>query len=203
MNDICMSNNVCVCVCNNNNNININDINTINIIISRLRGVEQEDLYAPLFYKPSSLFSCMKTECAPTLTLYSSLMWLGYTASHFHREPDSLKTNAPNHVVFDIVCEWVKQKWASNPSDCPVKIRPVLTEGIRFDHHPSLNTHRHKMFLPNPQAYWGPGTRAKKAHANPREEDAASHVEDGAASHGGGAASHGDETVQQAKKMRT
>jgi tRNA (guanine26-N2/guanine27-N2)-dimethyltransferase len=69
---------------------------------SRLRSVLkciQHEIEVPFFYDISSLFGAVKVVPVNRRLFASALINMGFKVSAFHREPGSLKTDAPNHVV--------------------------------------------------------------------------------------------------------
>jgi len=75
---------------------------------------------------------------------------------------ESLKTDAPNEVVFEILRAW-SQKYPSKgsvPQNLLSKER--LIKEISFEYNPSAKKSGVKKFLGNPTANWGPGAIEKK-----------------------------------------
>jgi len=75
-----------------------------------LTAMSEEEETVPLHYSLPSLCSGLKLECVPIKQFKGILKELGYKASHFHREPTAVKTDAPNSVVYDILRKWSAQR---------------------------------------------------------------------------------------------
>lgn len=71
-----------------------------------LCSIKEELPDIPLYYKLSSLCNEAHIPMIKMDTFKSALLNLGYRVGPFHREPQSIKTDAPSVVVFDIVREW-------------------------------------------------------------------------------------------------
>ncbi|CAM9678414.1 unnamed protein product, partial [Heterosigma akashiwo] len=73
-----------------------------------LTAVSEELPDVPLFYRLPDL--CEALHCAsPRLpAVKAALINAGYRVSHFHKDPDALKTNAPPNVLWDVLRCWVK-----------------------------------------------------------------------------------------------
>jgi tRNA (guanine26-N2/guanine27-N2)-dimethyltransferase len=69
----------------------------------RLSGILQciqEEIDAPFYYMLPALFGAVSLPCMVTRNQFANaLINSGYKVSAFHREPGSIKTDAPNHVV--------------------------------------------------------------------------------------------------------
>ncbi|CDJ49207.1 Trm1p. N2,N2-dimethylguanosine tRNA methyltransferase, related [Eimeria brunetti] len=87
--------------------------------------------------------------------------------SHFHRDPQAVKTNAPAAVVFDLLRAHAAKHPPANIHKFPVLTKPIQTKGIDLSppsaeevkRHPSKHIPR---WLPNPTPHWGPKSRAGK-----------------------------------------
>lgn len=55
-----------------------------------------------------SLCSAVNTTTIPMVTFRAALANAGYRCSAYHKEPTAVKTDAPNHVVWDIIRAWCK-----------------------------------------------------------------------------------------------
>ena len=53
-------------------------------------------------------------------------------ATHFHREPCAIKTDAPNVVVSDVLRTWAREHPPKTGADHPMLTKAVETEGIDF-----------------------------------------------------------------------
>eukprot|EP00400_MALV-I_sp_L67-5_P000839 gene839-269_t len=148
----------------------------------KLQAVTQamfEEIETPLFYHLAKLFSKYKIQTPPIRKFKSALQRLGYEVSHWNREPQAIKTNAPNAVVFDLVRAWAKLHPPKKMNDLAKivlekEIKNIDIEKVDFseisDGRGSVLPNgeyvdKVPMFLPNPEKYWGP----KKAAAIKRK----------------------------------
>ena len=140
--------------------------------LKRIEGVLNvihEELDIPLYYTLDRLMSIVRCHTPSMLMFRSALLNAGYSVSYSHANKISIKTNAPNEVIWDIVRTWEKEhpiKRDKLQSDSPainILVTPITTS-ISFDIHPLANpTSRQKhltRFQPNPTVNWGPGTRS-------------------------------------------
>ena len=74
--------------------------------------MSEEEPDIPLHYSLPSLCSGLRLECVPIRQFKGVLKALGYRASHFHREPNAVKTDAPNGVVYDVLRKWGRERRA-------------------------------------------------------------------------------------------
>eukprot|EP01054_Gregarina_sp_Poly1_P000406 Gregarina_sp_Poly_1__405@NODE_10_length_23460_cov_121_463087_g8_i1_p9_GENE_NODE_10_length_23460_cov_121_463087_g8_i1NODE_10_length_23460_cov_121_463087_g8_i1_p9_ORF_typecomplete_len235_score33_41TRM/PF02005_16/8_1e19_NODE_10_length_23460_cov_121_463087_g8_i114182122 len=144
-------------------------------IMGVLRACSEEIPEVPFFYNLSSICNHARISMIKLDKFKSALMNLGYRVGLFHREPLSIKTDAPVTAIFDIMRAWIQnssnessQKHTRTPPNylAPLKLLPV--DDINFSYHPQL-CHRKKdqkpRWLPNPTAHWGPGRKAGVTHA--------------------------------------
>ncbi|UKJ90473.2 N2,N2-dimethylguanosine tRNA methyltransferase [Theileria orientalis] len=126
----------------------------------RIRGLlisVKEELEVPMFYSVSDLCQIWNLSTISPIVFKKALENMGYKASNFHRDPNSIKTDAPNHVVMDII-----RTHAKNSQKVPKHEffnREIDTLGIDLD----LKINRVKQvprWIPNPTSHWGP----KKKH---------------------------------------
>ena len=64
---------------------------------------------SPLYYTVASLCQAAKIVSPKVSVFRAGLLNAGYLVSQAHSCPDGLKTNAPNHVVFDVLRAYSKQ----------------------------------------------------------------------------------------------
>merc|ERR1712217_171212 len=130
---------------------------------------EHDDL--PLFYRLPQLCKGLKLPPVPLRQFRGTLVHLGYRVSHFHRDPEAVKTDAPNSVVYDLMRIWAEEnppKSAPLPSIMKKEVtlkRPF--EWITEDDAPRTKIAK---FLPNPEKNWGPKARAGKAGSGETNE---------------------------------
>jgi len=135
--------------------------------IQGLLNVAGEEVDVPLLYEISQLCSTVKCSVVPLLQLRSALISLGYEVSESHVGPNTLKTNAPNKVLWDVLREWHRLGHGGNlKSGTPgfnLVEKGIKTEGISFDvredANPPSRESRFLRFQMNPTKYWGPGVR--------------------------------------------
>ncbi|OII72153.1 dimethylguanosine tRNA methyltransferase [Cryptosporidium ubiquitum] len=135
-----------------------------------LTAIRDELKDCVLHYHIPSLCNFLGIEMIRPLLFHSALRHLGYKSSHFHRDPLSLKTNAPNKVVMDILRSWALLNPSKNKKNNSFLDVQVTTEGIKFDIHPDVLLESKASYgprwLPNPEANWGPISRPKNAGQN-------------------------------------
>ncbi|CAK9807890.1 Probable tRNA (guanine(26)-N(2))-dimethyltransferase [Anthophora quadrimaculata] len=143
------------------------------VTLKRIEGVLNvihEELDVPLYYTLNRLMSIIRCITPSMLIFRSALINAGYRVSYSHACKTSVKTDAPNEVIWDIVRAWEKKnpiKRDKLPNDnCAIKIldTPITTD-VSFDIHPLANpvSRQNKLtrFQQNPTVNWGPGIRAK------------------------------------------
>jgi len=139
-------------------------------------GLAREELlYSPLYYDVSELSSIVKSSSIPLIKIRSAIMNLGYEVSLTHAGPNTIKTNIPNNLLWDILRAW---RLETNPN--PIKQDTV---GYRIMSHESTiktvdftiradatppSQHLHLLrYQNNPERFWGPGCRDNfKSHAD-------------------------------------
>eukprot|EP00004_Rigifila_ramosa_P005664 TRINITY_DN16332_c0_g1_i1.p1 TRINITY_DN16332_c0_g1~~TRINITY_DN16332_c0_g1_i1.p1 ORF type:complete len:606 (-),score=127.05 TRINITY_DN16332_c0_g1_i1:14-1792(-) len=143
-------------------------------LMAVLSTVCEELPHSPLYYILPSLFSRVHATTPPMKLFRAALLNAGYKVTLSHAAPESIKTDAPNSVVWDIVRRWVE--------DHPVKTpEPSSPAWHILSHTPTLSVNwtvcpgadiRSRVtgivrYLPNPEENWGPKSRAA---ANPAAE---------------------------------
>lgn len=138
----------------------------------RMEGVLtmiHEELDVPLYYTLDRLMSIVKCDVPSILKFRSALLNAGYKVSYSHASKTSIKTDAPNDVIWDIVRAWEKEHPAKREKlaeDSPAAriLNASFTRNISFTEHPLANPisrQRHlSRFQQNPTVNWGPGVRA-------------------------------------------
>ncbi|XP_030380509.1 probable tRNA (guanine(26)-N(2))-dimethyltransferase [Scaptodrosophila lebanonensis] len=139
-------------------------------IVGMLSMVLEELQDVPLYYTPDKLCCVLKLEIVPMLKLRSALLHAGYRVSYSHASKNSLKTDAPPAVLWDILRCWNKRH--------PVRaermiegtpLQAILAKPCSADYefdklHEAANPSSRKQalsrFQENPTPHWGPGTRA-------------------------------------------
>ncbi|XP_043266023.1 probable tRNA (guanine(26)-N(2))-dimethyltransferase [Colletes gigas] len=138
--------------------------------IEGVLNVVHEELDIPLYYTLDRLMSIVRCHTPSMLMFRSALLNAGYNVSYSHANKISIKTDAPNEVIWDIVRTWekdhpIKRDKLQNNSPAMNILNASITTNISFDIHPLANpASRQKhltRFQHNPTTNWGPGTRAK------------------------------------------
>eukprot|EP00929_Paragymnodinium_shiwhaense_P085086 TRINITY_DN45547_c2_g2_i2.p1 TRINITY_DN45547_c2_g2~~TRINITY_DN45547_c2_g2_i2.p1 ORF type:complete len:203 (-),score=20.78 TRINITY_DN45547_c2_g2_i2:1023-1631(-) len=103
---------------------------------------------------------------APLGVFKCTLKSLGYRVSHFHREPQSIKTNAPNEVVYDLLRLWAREHPPAKLALPQLLEKPVgIEHPVRWAKEEKTSPQRRRAprFVPNEQQGWGPKAPAKGA----------------------------------------
>lgn len=74
-----------------------------------LVSVSEELHDVPLYHLLPSLCSSVNSTTIPMTAFKAALVNAGYRVSAYHKEPQAVKTDAPNHVVWDVVRAWCKE----------------------------------------------------------------------------------------------
>uniref|UniRef100_A0A8C8STQ9 tRNA (guanine(26)-N(2))-dimethyltransferase n=1 Tax=Pelusios castaneus TaxID=367368 RepID=A0A8C8STQ9_9SAUR len=140
----------------------------------RLQGmlsmVTEELSDIPLYYTLDSLSSTVHCNTPSLLQIRSALLHAGYRVSLSHACKNTVKTDAPPSVLWDIMRCWekihpVKRERLSNTSPAfhILSVEPTLQASftIREDANPKSRKQGLKRFQENPQAYWGPKAKAR------------------------------------------
>ncbi|KAF0691189.1 Aste57867_17537 [Aphanomyces stellatus] len=146
-----------------------------------LTSVSEEVQDAPLYYTLPGLSKTLHCQQPRMDQVQVALMNAGYQVSQSHKVPEALKTNAPNHVVWDVMRSWVKKhpihkKRANDDHDVGLKIlaKEPAFEAQFSGKRPSADKEKALRFPKNPEANWGPKSRARGLAAH----ELASVVED-------------------------
>ncbi|CAK0880466.1 unnamed protein product [Prorocentrum cordatum] len=122
---------------------------------------EEHDL--ALYYKLPQLCKGLKLPPVPLRQFRGTLRELGYRVSHFHREPEAVKTDAPNSVVYDLMRVWAEEhppKSVQLPKLMKKEVSLKRPIEWRTEEEPERKAKVAK-FLPNPAPNWGPKPRAR------------------------------------------
>ena len=84
-------------------------LHTATTLHGLLVSVSEEIPDVPLYHLLPSLCSAVNSCTIPTQTFRAALVNAGYRVSAYHKEPNAVKTDAPNHVVWDVVRAWCKE----------------------------------------------------------------------------------------------
>jgi tRNA (guanine26-N2/guanine27-N2)-dimethyltransferase len=145
-------------------------LGTYNRILGILSVVQEELHDIPLYYTIDKLCCILKLEMIPTLKLRSAILHEGYKVSLSHACKNSLKTDAPIGLIWDILRFWAKSHPVNSArfqegSALKVILSKEPSKEYDFDKiHPDANPPSRKEALTrypeNPAAHWGPGTRS-------------------------------------------
>jgi len=129
----------------------------------------------PLFYQLPQLVKIVRTSSPPMWMMRAAILNAGYRVSIAHAGDASIKTNAPNHVIWDILRCCIRDN--SGPSKSLAQdsagavilaAAPILqadfTRCANADVSTTARKHSGKgvRFLPNPESNWGPKARASR-----------------------------------------
>ena len=152
----------------------------------RLRGLLQncadELPDVPLFYNVGHMASLLKVSSPPLDDVRAALMNGGYRVSGYHKDPQAIKTDAPSHVMWDILRTWCKKhppKKPPSPDTAGGKILAKESCDFRVDFtHPKTGLLKRTdvaRFPMNPEANWGPKKAAtghkRKAEDSPEKKE--------------------------------
>jgi tRNA (guanine26-N2/guanine27-N2)-dimethyltransferase len=139
---------------------------------ARMKGmltVIKEEINAPFYWTLARLCGTLHCNSIPMLDLYSAILNAGYNVSSSHCARQSVKTDAPASVMWDIMRAWVKKNPVvmnniaeNSPARAILKKEPTIE--VKFDRHPkavaeSRSDHLVR-FQVNPTPNWGPKARA-------------------------------------------
>ncbi|XP_025059652.1 tRNA (guanine(26)-N(2))-dimethyltransferase isoform X5 [Alligator sinensis] len=135
-----------------------------------LSMVTEELSEVPLYYTLDHLSSTIRCNTPSLLQFRSALLHAGYQVSLSHACKNTIKTDAPATVIWDIMRCWeklhpVKRERLSETSPAAriLAVEPTLKASftVREDANPKSRRRGLKRFQENPEANWGPKARAK------------------------------------------
>ena len=154
---------------------------------SRLQGLltsVSEELDTPLYYTLPGLCQALRCSSPPLRAFKGALVNAGYKVSGYHKDPNAVKTDAPGHIVWDVMRKWVeenplkKKPLEGSAAEKILAIEQTLKE-IDWSVPKSLKKSTQKTssnsgnkkkrisrFPMNPEKHWGP----KRAATGKREE---------------------------------
>ncbi|KAH8378181.1 hypothetical protein KR093_009887 [Drosophila rubida] len=148
----------------------LKELGTQRRIVGVLSMVQEELPDVPLYYTPDKLCCVLKLEIVPMLKMRSALLHAGYRVSYSHASKNSLKTNAPPAVLWDLLRCWSKRHPVREDRKIPgTPLATILAKDCSRDYefdelHAAANPSSRKKalsrFQENPAPHWGPGTRA-------------------------------------------
>lgn len=123
----------------------------------------------PLYYVHDKLCSVVGTTPGKLQRFKSALLNAGYRVSSSHCHKTSIKTNAPAHVVWDVVraheltLPASRMRLTDGAPGQYILSAPSVTK-VDFTPHPSANPESRQnqllRFQTNPTKFWGPSTRS-------------------------------------------
>jgi len=137
-------------------------------MVGLLTSMAEELKDVPLHYNLPELAATLRSSVPSQLEMRSALVNAGYRVSSFHHDPDAVKTDAPNSVLWDVMrayCQKNPPKGSCKKRDSKVAAailaRPCSTV-VDFSVPAILQGPKKKVlrFPPNPEANWGPKRRA-------------------------------------------
>ncbi|XP_077980664.1 tRNA (guanine(26)-N(2))-dimethyltransferase-like [Glandiceps talaboti] len=155
---------------------NTHRFQTSDRIIGMLNVVSEELPDSPLYYTISRMCNVLHCSCPSLIQFRSAILHAGYQVSISHTNPEAIKTDAPSHVIWDIMRAWVKlhpvkQERLTEHSPATVILSKEPSIEVSFEPLPGANARSRKYklvrFPENPQKYWGPKSRAKKKGVEP------------------------------------
>lgn len=151
-----------------------------------LTSVSEELPDVPLFYTLPDLCSTLHCNSPRMIDVQAAIMNAGFRVSQQHKEPQAIKTDAPDNVVWDVMRCWVKKhpvsdkrKGGSAPGQEILTREPKLEADFTV---PStlLRKKSATRYQQNPERYWGPKSRAT-GNKRGQEESGSSSIDDTAA----------------------
>jgi hypothetical protein len=112
-------------------------LKTLKRINGMLLTVIEENNFRPFFFLPNRLAKVIRCPTPPLRVLQDVLLQLGYRSGRSHCRPGSVKTDAPWHVLWEIMRLWKKKTDLSGNSASyygaeTVKRRLFIIENIKF-----------------------------------------------------------------------
>lgn len=152
-----------------------------------LLSVKDELQDVPLYYAMPDFSKVLKTSAPPLSDVKAALMNAGYRVGGYHKDPQAIKTDAPNKFLWDVMRVWCKKNPPKNAPDKESSGGKILavepTSEIDFTHPKELkaqiaaNSRSFKKggkkkvsrFPMNPEANWGP-KKAASGHKRKADE---------------------------------
>uniref|UniRef100_A0A6B2G4P5 tRNA (guanine(26)-N(2))-dimethyltransferase n=1 Tax=Myxobolus squamalis TaxID=59785 RepID=A0A6B2G4P5_MYXSQ len=131
--------------------------------ITGLLHVVSEELHdCPLYYVVDTIFSFIGSSVPPSLEFRSAIVHSGYRVSLSHCKKNSIKTDAPATVIWDIVKAWVPKAGDISSSQATKMAAKIDFTPIPSQIPESVKN-RLTRFQMNPLPNWGPMKRGKIA----------------------------------------
>ncbi|XP_033751075.1 tRNA (guanine(26)-N(2))-dimethyltransferase-like [Pecten maximus] len=147
------------------------DFHTHKRLVGMLSLISEELKDCPMYYIIDDLCKKVHIKEIEQELFMSALLNAGFEVSLSHAEPNSIKTNASNRDIWDIIRSWNKiypiHKKRLVPGSITASImskEPILK--VLFNYHPGAKQKskekRLVRYQPNPERCWGPKSKAKR-----------------------------------------
>lgn len=126
-----------------------------------------EELSDPLFYSPDTFGSKLQIPVPKSKAILSALVNAGYKVSPTHASRTGFKTDAPSHVIWDIICLAAELNNGYSPkTPLATKIfERQRDKNFDFTFNSKIELESRKLsllrFQTNPEPNWGPGSMPK------------------------------------------
>lgn len=87
----------------------IHPLHTAATLHGLIVAASEEVPHVPLYYLLPQLCSAVNSPTIPMASFRAALSNAGYAVSAYHKEPQAVKTDAPNQVLWDVVRAWCKE----------------------------------------------------------------------------------------------
>jgi tRNA (guanine26-N2/guanine27-N2)-dimethyltransferase len=134
----------------------------------RLQGLltsVSEEIDTPLYHTLPDLCRSLHVNSPPLKQIKAAIFNAGYQVSGYHKEPNAIKTNAPNEVVWDIMRTWAKENppmktpAEGSPAAKILSQEPVIKVDFTIPQSMQGNS-KVSRFPQNPEKHWGPKRKA-------------------------------------------
>lgn len=134
-----------------------------------LTSVSEELSDVPLYYSLPDLCHTLHCTSPPLVQFKAALVNAGYRVSAYHKEPQAIKTDAPNRIVWDIMRAWCREhppkenRKKHKIGDETAKKILAVESSIQVDFTVPKGFDEKKKaqrFPENPEKNWGPKPRA-------------------------------------------
>lgn len=130
-----------------------------------LTSVSEELPDVPLFYSLPDMCSTLHCNSPRMVDVQAALINAGYRVSQQHKEPQAVKTDAPDDVMWDVMRCWVKKHPVSDKRKTSTPGQAILTREPKLEADftvPSGLWQKKSAtrYQQNPEPYWGPKARA-------------------------------------------
>jgi tRNA (guanine26-N2/guanine27-N2)-dimethyltransferase len=138
----------------------------------RMKGmlsVIKEEIHTPFYWTLARLCGTVHCNSIPLVELFSAILNAGYNVSASHAGKQSIKTDAPSNVMWDIMRAWVKKHPVvmnniaeNSPARTILAKEPTIQ--VDFTKHPKATSESKAEHLVryqvNPTPNWGPKARS-------------------------------------------